>query len=162
MRDERYGRGCDPVTTNLWEMNCPSQQRVFVRPRERQILTESVSSISIEACFMGVCWWDTAFVFWQKVPLLFLWPPFTMIRKSSISNSYQMFIRVCSSRLLWYQIDVLRCNSILSESCLVSSNKLAWLSPDPILDSDTEHYHPVMRLSISYLPGQETPLRKAY
>ena len=119
MRDGRYGWGCVPVNReSLWGP-------------ERQILTESVSSISMETCFMWVCWWDTTLVFWQKVPLLFLWPPVTLQwwrhLQSPIRCLYE-FIQY-SSRLLWYQIDVLRCNSILSESCLVSSNKLAWLSP---------------------------------
>ena len=81
-----------------------------------------------------------------------------MMKASLISN--QMFIRVYSSRLLWYQIDVLRCNSILSESCLVSSNKLAWLSPDPglwygALSSGNEIINIIART-------RDSSLRKSY
>ena len=153
--DERW-----EIRARLWPSRdkCVPVNRESLWGPERQILTESVSSISIEACFMWVCWWDTALVFWQKVPLLFLWPPVTMIKTSSISN--KMFIRVYSSRLLWYQIDVLRCNSILSESCLVSSNKLAWLSPDPglwygALSSGNEIINIIART-------RDSSLRKSY
>ena len=54
----------------------------------------------------------------------------------SIKNHY-LLQSYLQGWLLWYQSDVLWCNSILSESCLVSTNKLAWLrpprSPDPRL-----------------------------
>ena len=142
-------------------MNNPVNRTVLVlwgEGAERQILSDSVSSISIEECFMWACLLDTALVFWQKVPLYFLWPPITMIKISPLFyfDQKSLFIAKLSPLLLWYQSDVLWCNSILSESCLVSSNKLAWLQPRAllILDSDTEHYHPVMRLSISYLPEE--------
>ena len=148
MRDGRYGWGCDPVNReSLWGP-------------ERQILTESVSSISIETCFyvrllMGHC---ISILTQSSITLFVTTSYIAMMKASSISN--QMFIRVYSSRLLWYQIDVLRCNSILSESCLVSSNKLAWLSPDPglwygALSSGNEIINIIART-------RDSSLRKSY
>ena len=108
---------------------CPSQQRVFVRPRETNPDWVCVINFNRGVFYVSLLMGHCISILTESSIILFLWPPVTMIKSSSISN--QMFIRVYSSRLLWYQIDVLRCNSILSESCLVSSNILAWLSPDP-------------------------------
>ena len=132
------------MLTNLWEMNNPVNRTVLVcrgEEAERQILSDSVSSISIEECFMWACLLDTALVFWQKVPLNFLWPPIIMYNDKGISTflSRSEIIIHCKviSKAGFCDIRVLWCNSILSESCLVSTNKLAWLrpprSPDPRL-----------------------------
>lgn len=156
MRWEIRARPRPNADKSLGNEQSSQQDSLCVSRAERQILSDSVSSISIEECFMWACLLNTASVFWQKVPLNFLWPPITMIKVSPLFYFDQklLFIAKLSPRLLWYQSDVLWCNSILSESCLVSNNKLAWLRPRAllILDSDTGHYHPVMRLSISYLP----------
>ena len=138
---------------------CPSQQRVFVRPRETNPDWVCVINFNRGMFYVSLLMGHCISILTESSITLFVTSSYNAIMKaSSISN--QMIIRVYSSRLLWYQIDVLRCNSILSESCLVSSNKLAWLSPDPglwygALSSGNEIINIIART-------RDSSLRKSY